>query len=965
MVRVRVEVDASNGIIGREPEMARILRGLFPERAENSSALLLVGESGIGKTTLLHAVEAEAARRGTTVISCAGSRAEHTLEHGALHQLLRPALKHLPRIPVPQRAALSRALGLHHTAARVTGPDQDGADDRLLVGLGSLNLLLASARHRPVTIVVDDMQWLDGASLRTVLFVARRLVGEPVGLLAAVRGDSAAGPGWPGFEQVPVGPLSAEAAGRLLDAQPVVPRGWGRRQVLRAAAGLPLALVELARDAAERGASGWDPGVGADFALPARLEKAFAERLGALSASTRQVLLFAAAADGPDMAAALSAAASVPGGAEAWAAAKDARLVRLVSGRVEFRHPLMRSAVYGAASFTERRETHLRLADGLAGEPDRRAWHLAAACLAPDESVAGALVETAGRARRRGGSRLAAAALERAARLSEQGRARARRLLDACDLAAHAGEPWWVEALAGEVAAATDDTEMLAAAALRRGWAMAATGRQRAALSQLLPLAADMTETSPVTALEAISHGAVVLYCSGDVTLRRQALAALADIPEDVGSAHEQVWARACCDPFGDRRGVLAALARATAETDGLPERSTMLGSAAWLLDETALAVRLLSAATERVREVPTAGSGATVGQTLALAQFDAGAWDAACESAGDARRAAAENGLETATWVAVYVNAMVLASRGEDARALMGRAVTGLDVSESRALGVRTARVRAAVAAAEGDHPVEFELLRGLFTTGPEPRPVHYHCSLYGVGDLAAAAVRVGRPEEALAVVAAVERWVGDGMSDRLRLIVARARALLCEGEDAEGLFRTVVEDSMGEQWPFERAVASLEFGEWLRRRRRMSEARAQLARALTVFERLRALPWVERTAGELRACGVPVRDAEGRPGPVERLTPQQLQIARLAATGLTNRQIGERLLLSARTVGFHLYQVFPKLGVSSRTQLHDALGRARRTQERRPEAASTGGADHPGGAPRLLSPPRRRTAR
>ncbi|MCG7205569.1 LuxR C-terminal-related transcriptional regulator [Streptomyces arenae] len=932
--------------------MARILRGLFPERAENSSALLLVGESGIGKTTLLHAAEAEAARRGTTVIGCAGSRTEHTLEHGALHQLLRPALKHLPRLPAPQRAALSRALGLHHT---------DGADDRLLVGLATLNLLLASARHRPVTIVVDDMQWLDRSSLGTVLFVARRLVGEPVGLLAAVRGDSAAGPGWPGFEQVPVEPLSAEAAGRLLDAQPVVPRGRVRGQVLRTAAGLPLALEELARDAAERGAAGWDAGVGADFALPVRLERAFAERLGALPEPTRQVLLLAAAADEPDSAAALSAAASVPGGAEAWAAAENARLVRLVSGRVEFRHPLVRSAVYGTATFAERRAAHLRLADALAGDPDRRAWHLGAACLAPDESVAGALVETADRARRRGGCRMAAAALERAARLSERGRARAHRLLDACDLAARAGEPWWVEALAGEVAAATDDTELLAAAALRRGWALAATGRQRAALSQLLPLAADMTETSPVTALEAISHSAVVLYCSGDVTLRRQALASLAGVPADVGSAHEQVWARACCDPFGDRRGVLAALARATAEADGLPERLTMLGSAAWLLDETALGVRLLSAAAERVREVPTEGCGAMVGQSLALAQFDAGAWDAAWESAGDARRAAAENGLEMATWVAVYVNAMVLALRGEDARELMARAVTGFDVSESRALGVRMARVRAAVAAAEGDHPVEFELLRGLFTAGPEPRPVHYHCSLYGVADLAAAAVRVGRPEEAVAVVAAVERWVGEEMSHRLRLIVARARALLCEGEEAEGLFRTAVGDPMGEQWPFERAVASLEFGEWLRRRRRMGEARAELARALTVFERLRARPWVTRTTGELRACGVPVRDAEGRSGPVERLTPQQLQIARLAAAGLTNRQIGERLLLSARTVGFHLYQVFPKLGVSSRTQLHDALGRARGTQEQPPEPASTGGGpDRPGAAGRLLSPPR-----
>ncbi|MGW4597838.1 ATP-binding protein [Streptomyces sp. NPDC004457] len=928
MVRGHGEEDPLDGIIGREQEISRVLRGLFPDRAEEAGALLLVGEPGMGKTTLLHAVRAEAGRRGT-VLGCAGSQAERTLAYGALHQLLSPALDHLPRLPAPQRAALSRALGLRHAPVRTAGAD--GGDGRLLVGLATLNLLLASARHRPVTVVVDDLQWLDEPSLDTVLFVARRLAGEPVGLLAAVRGDGACVPGWPDPEPVPVGPLSGEAAGRLLDAQPVVPRGRLRGQVLRLAAGNPLALVELARAAAQRGFVGWDTAVGAGFPVPARLERAYGERLDGLPEATRRVLLFAAAADGPDMRAALAAAASVPGGdAEAWAAAEDAGLVRLAGGKVAFRHPLMRSVVYGAASFAERREVHLRLAEGLAEDPDRRAWHLAAASLAPDESVAGALVATADRARRRGGYRVAAAALERAAQLSEQGRSRARRLLDACDLAVQAGEPWWVEALTAEVAAATDDTAMLAEAVLRRGWALASTGRQRAALSHLLPLAADMMDASPVTALDAVSHSAVVLYCSGDEAFRRQARGLLARIPGDVGSPYEQVWARACCDPFGDRSGVLAALQRAAAEAGDVPGRLSVLGSAAWMLDETALGVRLLSEVMERLHTVTTAGSSAMVGQALALAQFDAGAWEAACESAEDARRVAEEKGLEAAAWVAVYVSAMVLALRGEDARGLMARAVRGLDVSESRALGVRMAMVRAAVAAAEGDHAVEFELLRGLFTAGPDPRPVHYHCSLYGVGDLAAAAVRVGRPAEAVAVVDAVERWVGDGMSPRLRLLVGRARALLCEGEEAEGLFRTVVGDPVGEQWPFERAVVSLEFGEWLRRRRRMSEARAELSRALTVFQRLKAHPWAERTAGELRACGVPVRDAEGGPGPVERLTPQQLQIARLAAAGLTNRQIGERLLLSARTVGFHLYQVFPKLGVSSRTQLHDALSRA-----------------------------------
>ncbi|MEU1168791.1 ATP-binding protein, partial [Streptomyces sp. NPDC005921] len=257
--------DPLHGIIGREPEMSRVLLGLFPERAEEAGALLLVGEAGTGKTTLLHAATAEAARRGSSLLSCVGTRAERALEYGALHQLLRPTLDHLPQLPGPQRAALSHALGIQQNPARAG--DVEGGDDRLLVGLASLNLLLASAIHRPVTLVMDDVQWLDDSSLEVVLFVARHAAGEPVGLLAAVRGDSASPPMRSAFEPIPVGPLSGEAADRLLDAQPAVPRGRMRGQVLRLAAGNPLALVELAREAAERGSSRWDAAVGTGFSL--------------------------------------------------------------------------------------------------------------------------------------------------------------------------------------------------------------------------------------------------------------------------------------------------------------------------------------------------------------------------------------------------------------------------------------------------------------------------------------------------------------------------------------------------------------------------------------------------------------------------------------------------------------------------------------------------------------------------
>jgi DNA-binding CsgD family transcriptional regulator len=667
--------------------------------------------------------------------------------------------------------------------------------------------------------------------------------------------------------------------------------------------------------------------------LTERLEVIFADRMAGLPEATRRVLLFAAAADAPDMPAALLAASAIgpDGGAEAWLVAEEAGLVRLESGYVTFRHPLMRSAVYRAAPFAARREVHLALAASLADAPDRRAWHLAAATLMPDEMIARALEDTADRARRRGGYRVAAAAFERAAELSPDSRTKARRLVNACALAMHAGEPRWVERLAAVVVAAADDQGLLTEAALWTGWALAATTRQRAALSHLLPLAASAVDTDPVLALDAVGNAAIVVCNMGDEAYREEALEVLARAPADVGSGDEQVWSRACCDPFGDREGHLGLLERAAAAPGLGPKQLTGLGGSAWILDETATAVRLLGAAAEHLQRVTTAGSNATLGQALALAQFENGAWEAARAAAEEARRVAAGSGLDMAGRAAMYVSAALAAHRGDlhGTRGLIDRAVAGVDPAESRAPDARTRTVRAAIAAADGNHPLEYELLRGLFSAGPDAQPLHYHASYYGIGDLAAAAVRVGGQEEAELVVKSVGRRLAGRLSPRLAVLLRRAEALLAAEDMAGEHFRAALSDPAGEQWPFERAVVRLEYGEWLRRRRRTGEARAELSHAFTVFEQLGARPWTARVTAELRACGVAVRHEDPAGRGTDRLTPQQLQIAHLAATGLTNRQIGERLLLSARTVGFHLYQAFPKLGVTTRAQLRDALSR------------------------------------
>lgn len=226
-----------------------------------------------------------------------------------------------------------------------------------------------------------------------------------------------------------------------------------------------------------------------------------------------------------------------------------------------------------------------------------------------------------------------------------------------------------------------------------------------------------------------------------------------------------------------------------------------------------------------------------------------------------------------------------------------------------------------------EGDHQAAYQHLRGVFSRDFHPVPVHYHASYYYLADLAAAAVRAGQREDARAVLGAAVDALGEHRSARLEVVVHRARALLSDPEEAEQHFRAALADPAGDLWPFERAVARLEFGEWLRRRRRVSEARTRLSAALVVFERLDARPWTERAASELRAAGVATSRAQTL-GRTADLTPQQLEIARAAAAGLTNREIGAKLLLSPRTVGFHLHNIFPKLGITARAQLRDALG-------------------------------------
>ncbi|MEV7930796.1 AAA family ATPase [Kitasatospora sp. NPDC088779] len=915
-------------IVGRERELARIagvLDAVDSRAGVRAQVLVLTAEPGAGKSTLVDWAAARAAGRGFQVLRARAGEGEEGFGFAGLHQLLRPLLGEADRLSAPQREALLVAFGQQAAAG-------DRQPDPLLIRYAVLSLLSDAATGRRLLLLVDDAQWLDQGSVEVLAFLARRLDGEAIGVLLAAREEGLPGQFDREFAVLAVTPLDRAAAGLLLDRQPQPPRGRARLRIFEQASGNPLALTELARAVAREpgGAKGAD--AAESLPLTARLERIFAADLAGLPQRTRQVLLLAAAA-GPAQFSEVLRATPDAGDPQVWLPAERAGLVRLESGQARLRHPLVRSAVYQAASFEERRAAHQALAEALVDDPDRHAWHLAAATLGPDEEVAGALAAGAERARRRGGYAAAAATLERAAALTPDANLRARRLLEAATMAMLGGCPQWVGELAVRVCAIAEDPELLAEASMRAGWSLAVTTRHEESLGFLVPVAQSMVERAPQLALGALGTAATPAYNAGSFFYRAE-LRRIAELVPEQPDEVDRIWLRAGTEPFTDREWALPELRRCVAEA---PEDSLAhlaeLGAAAWILDETQLAVRLLGQAMDHLHRAPTAGGNAVVAQALALALFDSGAWSAARSTAQEAYRVAVEVGSDNAAVGSPILQGTLLALHGDasGARELIGTAVAGVDLSCSPSLFVRSCHALALAALAEGDHLAAYRQLRAVFSRDFHPAPVHYHASYYYLGDLAAAAVRAGHEDDARAVLEVAVRSLGWLRSARLEVVVNRACALLSGLDQAEQHFRAALADPAGDLWPFERALVRLEFGEWLRRHRRVTEARTELSAALGVFERLDARPWTERAASELRAAGVPTTRTETA-GRTADLTPQQLEIARAAAAGLTNREIGAKLLLSPRTVGFHLHKIFPKLGITTRTQLHDALGDAQR---------------------------------
>ena len=905
-------------LVGREKELSR-LRDLAAPPYEDSHVLLLLGDPGMGKTVLLAETVRQASSAGMRILAATGRESEQDLAFAGLHQLLRPVLERVTGLPRRQAEALRGAFALS---------DDPAPPDPLLTGIAVLTLLSGLSDDQPLLVAADDAQWLDRASLDALAFAARRLDSERLVLLAGARGNLPP----PGFErdfpQLPLPPLTLPDAGRLLDAQPRPPRGRSRELVLAQAAGNPLALIELAKMIAT------DPDAGRRWSaeplpLTGRLTAFMAAQYTALPPAARSALLLAAAADSPDLPAAALSGLS----AEALAPAEAAGLIWLETSGPQFRHPLARSAVYHAAPFADRAAAHLRVADALRGQPDRYAWHLAAAALAPDEHVAALLEDSAAQAQRRGGAAAAASALQRAAELSPGEPDKARRMLAAAGLALAAGQADWVRELAGTVLTLTADPDLRITARLNIGWSLLWSNRNAEAFETLLSVAAEAAPRRPTLAWEATWMAATVAHQTGlpDVCATARAaldtLDALGRPPSTEGwpvsrADEYRIWISACTDPFADRAETVRRLRLIAGRS--LTDPGTV-GAAAWVLDETELAVKLLREALSRLRTPALRGASGGVLSALEWACIDSGRWDDALAAAREAGDIAAAYKMETVAGSADLTVATVAALRGDHDQVapLLARVRATVDTSEYRGFAARTWHAAGLAALTTGNYVTAYAHLRQLFAN--DGTPLHHHFSYLAIADLAATAARADRRLEAKLLLEHALATVDSAPGRRLEQLAARARGLLAEPDRAEAHFAAPLADPAGEAWPFERAQLQLDYGEWLRRHRRINDAKPLLGTAMETFRRLGAAPWTRRAESELRACGINTQTPLAAPGALDELTAQQREIVILAGRGLTNSEIADRLYLSPRTVASHLYRSYPKLGIAGRHQLRD----------------------------------------
>ncbi|TDD46966.1 helix-turn-helix transcriptional regulator [Nonomuraea terrae] len=903
-------------LFGRETELQALAELI--DRPGERSGVLIHGEPGIGKTALAETAVSAATAAGFRVLTTTGVEAEQNLAYAGLHQLLYPIRATAAALPAAQRTALHTALGLPDPARPSADLADPGEPSAYLVGLATLSLLADMAADRPLLVVAEDAQWLDRAGVDVLAFVARRIESEPVVLIATLREDERSPLRDAGLTPMHVGRLSDEVAAEVLGsvAPGLAPEAQAR--LLEEAAGNPLALTELPAAVGDRA------GPGPVLPLSDRLERTFTSRVSALPAPARTALLVAALNQSDSVAETLAATGLLLGQAaepEILAPAVEARLVELGAGTVTFRHPLIRAAVPAAATLAERRQAHLALAGTLREQPDRRAWHRAAATGGADESVAAELECAADRALRRGGVAAAVAALEQAARLSEGQGPRAGRLLRAAELAVESGRRDTAERLVREARALDLTPRRRATAAWLLSGFEDGVREDVSRVPQLAELAASVAAEGHAEPATRILWGAAMrCFWSEPGPATRRALLGVADRLPLPGGDPRMVAISAYVAPFERGAAVLDGLRTLAGAAGADPEVDRYLGSAALQVGAFDLAVRFSAAAAPGLRAQGRLGLLPRALAVQACSGARLGDLATAVPAAAEAARLAQETGQPFMYGLARAVQAEIAALRGdhEEAQRLADEAERVALASCARPVLATVQLARGLAALSEGRFDDAFAGLSRLL----DPADPAYQLALraYCVAELTEAAVRAGRTDAMRRILRELEPLAASTPSLALHIGLRYARAVLAPNEKAETLFTAALRaDLTG--WPAERGRLHLAFGEWLRRRRRVVESRAHLRTAREIFDALGLAAWSERARRELRGAGEssPNRGPDAR----EKLTPHELGIAQLAAEGLTNREIGQRLYLSHRTVGTHLHRIFPKLGVSSRADL------------------------------------------
>ncbi len=907
-------------MVGRDGEQAQLSAFV---RAGEGQCLVLGGESGVGKTTLLNYAAGMAARDGHLVIRSTGVETESELPYAGLRQLLHPLISDASQLDTGTGAAFDAVFG------RMMGPPPSV----MTLGLAVLRLLSSVASERPLLLVLDDGHWLDDASAAVCGYVGRRLADSPVKLLVAVRSDIASRFHAVEVTQAPVTALADNDAALLLDRYRPALSKQVRRLVLNQAQGNPLALLELPPHIADRAGDRLPEDLLGRPGMPlaGRLQHIYGARIAGLNDTVRAELLKGAldgAGAGPGYGAAPSARYRMRDVEEAVACGL------LVDepgvGELAFRHPLVRTSVVRSATPNQRRAAHHALARTHQEDLDRRAAHLSAATVDPDEEVAGILEAAAESATRRGGALTAVTWLTRAAELSDNHADRSRRLDDAAFIAGHAARLGQARRLVQ--AGLAPGARQSPAAVLTSGYlALYQEGEVRSTHRRITAAIERLRDGGPDRQDEVLGRLVALLLAvsqyAADRTLWERTHELLASL-EDLVTERSRMYSGTWSDVIRHGAGWSGPVERAAASLHGQePWDVTRLAVSAYHLDILSQVRPHLQRVVDRELETGAMSSGMVMLQLIMLDQMAVGEWAAAERTGERALALEAEHGHDLFAHQTRGYLAQLAAMRGQVDKARELRAVVD-SWARPRGVGFLTQIAGAAGATAalsDGDYETAYFHATGI--TAPGTFQHYTHQASRTLLDLVEAAQHTGRTKQAREHALAARDAGLPGISPRLAVITYGALAITAEDEkEAADMYARAESHPAAVFFPFELARIRLAQGIRLRHAQGDAAARRPLTLAADSFDRLGATPWAERARAELRATGLSSRTSAHTP---VSLTWQERRIAELAADGLTNKEIGEQTHLSPRTVSTHLYRLFPRLGVTTRTALRHALNR------------------------------------